>query len=287
MVLLAFNPFEGNDELIMTEMPKIIYGTAWKKDKTTALVKTAIEAGFRGIDTACQPKHYNEPGVGVALKQLFDGSLDRKDIYIQTKFTPIDGQDPKDVPYDRNAPLQEQIFQSFEASKKNLHVDYLDGLLLHSPLESFERTLIAWKAFEAIHHQKGATSLGISNCYDLGFLKHLHKKAAVKPSIVQNRFYQATGYDHEIRAWCLANNVVYQSFWTLTANPHLLNHPFLLKAAQDHQKTPAQILFCFLSGLGVVPLTGTSSEQHMKEDLEISTFSLSADETQKIASIVN
>ena len=86
--------------------PYLLYGTAWKKDATAGLVHEAIRSGFRFIDTACQPKHYNEPGVGegivAAMKEL---GLSRSDLFIQTKFTSIDGQDPNNIPYDKHAPL--------------------------------------------------------------------------------------------------------------------------------------------------------------------------------------
>lgn len=62
-------------------MPTLIYGTAWKKNRTTDLVEKAIEYGFRGIDTVCQPKHYNEEGVGEALRRLTNEKIDRKDLY--------------------------------------------------------------------------------------------------------------------------------------------------------------------------------------------------------------
>src|SRR3990167_6136754 len=95
---------ENKMELIMDDvyiemksgirMPKIIYGTAWKKERTASLVVKAVKYGFRGIDTACQPKHYFEPGVGQALKELETVGIARDQIFLQTKFTPITSQDP-------------------------------------------------------------------------------------------------------------------------------------------------------------------------------------------------
>ena len=80
------------------EMPPLLYGTAWKKDQTEALVRQALEAGFRGIDTACQPKHYHEPGVGAAVAACIrSGLLARNQIFVQTKFTPLSGQDPNRI----------------------------------------------------------------------------------------------------------------------------------------------------------------------------------------------
>lgn len=260
--------------LLDVAMPSLIYGTAWKKERTSELVLKAIKCGFRGIDTACQPKHYNEAGVGEALQKLGGEGIARKDLYIQTKFTPMQGQDPLNIPYDRKAPLSAQVAQSFEVSQKNLGISYVDGLLLHSPLDTLEQTLIAWQAMEQIHQQGGARRLGISNCYDLETLKQLYEAAKVKPTVIQNRFYKDTDYDQAIRKWGKEKKLVYQSFWTLTANPEILSSKQVQNAAHIYQKTPAQILFRVLVEIGIVPLTGTCSEQHMKEDLEIFQFDL-------------
>lgn len=75
-------------------MPPLIYGTAWKKERTADLVIQAIKAGFCGIDTACQPKHYNESLVGEALVKLGKHNISRDSLFLQTKFTPLSGQDP-------------------------------------------------------------------------------------------------------------------------------------------------------------------------------------------------
>ncbi len=266
-------------------MPRLLYGTAWKKDKTADLVTLAIKCGFRGIDTACQPKHYNETGVGEAIQRLVDEGITRKDLYIQTKFTPLEGQDPFNIPYDRQAPLDEQVAQSFEVSKKNLGVSYVDGLILHSPLKNRDQLMMVWQAMEQIYNRGEAKRIGISNCYDLEVLKQLYETASVKPTILQNRFYQETDYDHEMRQWCQEQKMIYQSFWTLTANPHILSNEIVQRAAQTYQKTTAQILFRVLVEIGVVPLTGTCSEKHMKEDLEIFNFSLPLNIVQEIESL--
>ena len=106
--------------------PRILYGTAWKKMRTQELVRVAIERGFRGIDTACQPKHYQEAGVGAGVAACLNDKLRRSDLYLQTKFTPLSGQDPAHVPYDPGAPLAQQVAQSFSTSLLNLQSDYVD-----------------------------------------------------------------------------------------------------------------------------------------------------------------
>ena len=148
-------------------------------------------------------------------------SLCSQDIFLQTKFTSLGGQDPHTVPYDPTASLREQVLQSFSISCKNLHTDYVDSLVLHSPMQSYEETLVVWKAMEEIYNDGGALHLGISNTYDIKLLTRLYDDAAVKPQILQNRFYVRSNYDVEIRKFCSDNTIRYQSFWTLTANPHV------------------------------------------------------------------
>lgn len=255
-------------------MPRIIYGTAWKKERTRELVVAAVTAGFRGIDTAGQPRHYAEALVGAALADVQRAGVPRESLFVQTKFTPADGQDPENIPYDPAAPLEEQIRQSVEASLGNLQTPYLDSLLLHSPFNSHVRTMQAWQTLEELYDSGRTRQLGISNCYNLGVLKSLYGDARVKPAVVQNRFYAQTGYDAPLRQWCAKNGVIYQGFWTLTANPHILASETVRDLAIKHGRSEAQVFYRFLTQLGIVPLNGTTSLAHMREDLDIFSFAL-------------
>lgn len=264
--------------------PPILYGTAWKQERTQPLVERAIELGFRGIDTAAQPKHYDEAAVGRALAAVIArGIVSREALYVQTKFTPYPGQDPNRVPYDPKAPLAAQVAQSFASSLANLATNYVDSLVLHSPMRDAASLAEVWSAMETIVEEGGARQLGISNCYSVTYLEHLWSTVRIKPVVVQNRFYAATGYDADIRSFCAEHGMVYQSFWTLTANAELLASPELHAPAKRLGRTPAQILFRYLTHEGVVPLTGTQSEEHMREDLAIFEFELRRDEREAIA----
>jgi diketogulonate reductase-like aldo/keto reductase len=263
-------------------MPDIMYGTAWKQERTASLVELALRQGFRGIDTACQPKHYHEPGVGEGIAAAADTGIRRADLYLQSKFTSLQGQDPQRIPYDPEAALGEQVQQSVQRSLTNLRCDYLDCLLLHSPMPSMAQTLQVWQAMESLVAQGVVRQLGISNCYDPDLLAELCSTVRITPQVVQNRFYAATGYDRAIRSFCRERHLRYQSFWTLTANPGLLAHPLLASLAKRYQKSPAQILFRFLTQEGVTPLTGTTSQHHMQEDLAIFSFALQTEERDAI-----
>jgi diketogulonate reductase-like aldo/keto reductase len=263
-------------------VPRIIYGTAWKKADTARLVTLALQSGFRSIDTACQPKHYDEAGVGAGVTASLREGLARADLYLQTKFTSLSGQDPDRIPYDREAPLPRQVAQSVAVSLQNLQTDYLDCVLLHSPMPTMTQTLAAWRALETFIDTGQIRQLGISNCYRLEDLESLYESARIKPAVVQNRFYADTNYDRHVRAYCDQQEIIYQSFWTLSANPRLLAHESIGAPAAAHKRTPAQILFRYLTQIGVVPLTGTRSETHMREDLSIFDFKLSSAEQSAI-----
>jgi diketogulonate reductase-like aldo/keto reductase len=263
-------------------MPRILYGTAWKKELTDSLVQAAIRHGFRGVDTACQPKHYQEAGVGAAVAACIASGMPREELFLQTKFTSVSGQDPKRIPYDPRASLADQVAQSCDVSLANLRTSYVDSLVLHSPYPRGEQTLEAWRALEELVDRGSVRQLGISNCYSLDVLGALHGASRIKPAVVQNRFYAETGYDRELRAFCREQGIVYQSFWTLTANPKLLATDVVQSLASAYGRTPEQILFRYLTQVDVVPLTGTTSESHMRQDLAIFEFELSATQLQAI-----
>ncbi len=269
------------------EMPGLVYGTAWKKAATAGYVAEALRRGFRGIDTACQPRHYHEPGVGEGLAMAYAEGLSRQDLYLQTKYSPLNAQDPERLPYDPAAPIATQVAVSLAVSLENLRTDYLDGLILHSPLATAGQTLEAWHALETVAEAGAAHRIGISNLYSPEALAALCEAATIKPAIVQNRFYRATGYDRELRAFCREQGIVYQSFWTLTANPDLLAHPDLTAIAATHERTPEQTLFRYLTHQGVVPLTGTTSPEHMQQDLAIFGFELDAAEQAAITALLD
>lgn len=256
--------------MIATHRPYIIYGTAWKKDQTSALVSQAVHAGFRFIDTACQPKHYNEAGVGegwtTAASQL---GLDRSDFFLQTKFTAVKGQDPENVPYDVDAELEDQVRQSVEKSLENLQTDYIDSLVLHSPMKTMEETLRVWSVFEQFVDEGTVLQLGISNCYNLRDLKQLYKTATIKPAILQNRFHKETGFDIKIRNACYNMGITYQSFWTLSANRKALATSEWKDVAEKKGLTSQTLMYVFMMTLEHTPLSGTTDPHHMQEDVDV------------------
>ncbi|TFY72121.1 hypothetical protein EVG20_g869 [Dentipellis fragilis] len=257
-------------------LPKIIYGTAWKKEQTTSLVVSAVLNGFRAIDTAAQLKHYREDLVGEALSILYEQhGIKREDLYLQTKYTSIGGQDKNlPLPYNPSDPIKEQLLSSFNTSLKNLRTTYLDGYVLHSPLPTYAQTLEAWRTLATLQDEGKIRRIGLSNVYDEALLQRLGDESGRPVQIVQDRWYEGNGWDLPVLEWCHRNGAQFQAFWTLTGTPALLQHPNVISLAQETSCTPAQVLYRFAQTLGVAPLSGTTNETHMKEDVRVEGIKL-------------
>ena len=102
------------------------------------------------------------------------------------------------------------------------------------------------------------------------------------PWCVQNRCYARLRWDLEIRKFCRRYGILYQGFSLLTANGEIVEHPVVRRIAESHGATAAQIIFRFAQRIGILPLTGTSSERHMAEDLASSGICVSEDEVETI-----
>lgn len=261
-------------------VPSLLYGTAWKEDATEALVVDALDAGFRGIDTANQRRHYHEEAVGrgVAAK-LREGMIRRDELFLQTKFTHRAGQDHR-LPYDEHAPIRTQVEQSFASSLAHFEVEQLDALILHGPslrdgLAAEDREV--WRAMEGIAASGRVKLLGVSNC-SAAQVAAFVEMAKVPVSFVQNRCYAERGWDREVRALCDEHQIVYQGFSLLTANRHVTAAAAVVAIAAAHGVTPAQVVLRFAQQIGMLPLTGTKDPVHMREDLAIERFHLAADE---------
>ena len=267
-------------------IPSFMYGTAWKKEATAQLVELAVVSGFRAIDTANQLIHYQEALVGEALEALEKKGIARDSLFLQTKFTSVDGQDHR-TPYDASADLTTQVRQSFDSSLTHLGTEYVDSYVLHGPHQSRglgEADWEVWAAMEGLYYSGKTKMIGISNV-TAGQLTELCEQANVKPMVVQNRCFAALGWDKEVRDICQAHSLIYQGFSLLTANRAVLADPEVRTIAQRLGTGSAQIIFRFAMQIGMLPLTGTTSQQHMKEDLQAEQLALSTEEIQRIETI--
>lgn len=268
-------------------IPTFLYGTAWKEEQTEALTSNALKAGFLGIDTANQRRHYYEAGVGNALKHAFaEQRLQRGELFLQTKFTFASSQDHR-LPYDPNADFTNQVKQSFASSLEHLHTDYLDSYILHGPYTRnglSDADWEVWRAMEALQQSGSVKLLGVSNV-SFEQLQTLIEQAEIKPAFVQNRCYARLQWDAKIRELCRAHDVIYQGFSLLTANAAELQKAAIVKIARRLDCSLPQVVFRFALQLGMMPLTGTRNEQNMQEDLACYDLELNPSEMDVVERI--
>jgi diketogulonate reductase-like aldo/keto reductase len=269
-------------------VPDFLYGTAWKEDRTAGLTELALRAGFRGIDTANQRRHYVEAGVGHGLAAAYRaGVVTRADLFLQTKFTYMGGQDHR-LPYDPTADLTTQVAQSMASSLEHLATDHLDSYVLHGPASGrgwSDADVEVWAAMLAERDAGRTRVVGVSNV-SLRHLEQLGASGAELPRFVQNRCFARLGWDREVRTFCRAREIVYQGFSLLTANPEVMRHPRVGAVSARLRATPAQVVFRFARAVGMLPLTGTSDAGHMRQDLASRDLALTADEAAAIESLV-
>ena len=270
-----------------TKVPQFFYGTAWKQDRTEDLTYLALKSGFTAIDTANQRKHYYEEGVGRGV-QRFLATTDsrREDLFLQTKFTFARGQDHR-KPYKESDSYAKQVQDSFASSLEHLGTSYIDSLILHGPFSNqgiVEEDLQARHAMQDLLQAQKVGAIGISNVSAEQLLQ-LCDVVDDKPQYVQNRCFARMGWDKEVREICKSQGIAYQGFSLLTANTHELASPVIYPMTEEYGKTTAQIIFRFCQQVGMICLTGTSNENHMKQDLDIQDFQLSSQEIEQIESI--
>ena len=268
-------------------LPRIMYGTAWKEDRTKPLVLEAIAAGFRAFDTANQRKHYVEKDVGAAVRTaIATGIVARKDLFLQTKFTYQRGQDHR-LPYDPNCDLTTQVRQSVASSLEHLGVTRIDSYLLHGPSRTGGLGQADWETWYAIENavDEGLVGLlGISNV-SVDQVDALLARARIRPAFVQNRCLARAGWDAEVGALCRTHGIIYQGFSLLSGNRQILVKPRVTEIARYYQKTVPQIVFRFAVQLGMLPLTGTTDGAHMRHDVDVFDFTLTSDETEAMLAL--
>jgi len=253
----------------------MIYGSAWKKERTRDLVIDAIKAGFRAVDTAAQPRHYWEDLVGDAVRQLIrEGTVTREELYIQTKFTKPMAQDPNNMPYDASLSVPEQIKASVASSLRNFRPSdlsdhfsgsYIDCLLLHSPFPTIQDTFQAWKTLET-YVPRQIRSLGIANV-PFEALTELYRSVDIKPIVVQNRFHPGTRFEGDLRVFCKDNDITF-GYGILKKNTDLLASDPVIELANKVGVSVQIAQYGLYLGLGdMTALNGTTNAGRMKEDL--------------------
>jgi diketogulonate reductase-like aldo/keto reductase len=249
-------------------MPMVGFGT-WQLegDVGAQAVKSALEAGYRHIDTA--QDYTNEADVG---RGIVASTVPRADIFLVTKLSDL--EDFK----------QGQVATRFEQQLRDLQTDYVDLYMLHNPADK-ELTLVAWRQLEDLHNQGKIRALGVSN-FNESRLSHLLENAKVPPVYVQNKFsiYHHGSDDYESTKFLKYLNekrIALVGYSLVNPFPYILpplQDPHVLEIANALQKTPAQVLRRWSLQFGVGVLAKSEQQTHIAENADIFDFEISKED---------
>ena len=251
------------------EMPVIGLGT-WTLNDNQAEASTyaALKCGMRLIDTA---RYYGcEAGVGRGLRRAMDeGIVTRGEVFITSKIMPSD--------YDRAA-------QGIDDSLRDLNLDYVDLMLLHQPGWNDEAV---YRALEQAVLDGKARSIGISNYYTPEAVEEVLSFAQSLPAVIQNEnhlYYQNTALQEYVRRY----GIVIESWYPFGGRGHTGEHfgnETIVRIAQAHGKTPAQVILRWQVQAGFVAIPGSSNPDHIAENCDIFDFELTDAEMIQIRSL--
>lgn len=247
-------------------MPQIGLGTASLNDDTVApVIVTAIEAGYRHIDTAY--RYGNQRGVGKGIR---DSGIQREDVFVTTK---LDGE------FQGN----ERAIAGLDECLSQLGLDYVDLLLIHWPLPLRDEYIATWKTFEKLVEAGKTRSIGVSN-FKPAHLDRLFAEATIRPVANQIQLNpRITRPDHV--AYDQAHDIVTVAWSPLGQGKDLLNDQTLATIAATYGKTPAQIVLRWNIDLGVVAIPRSSNPDRLAQNLNICDFTLTAAEIAAISAL--
>ncbi|MDR2512242.1 MAG: aldo/keto reductase [Puniceicoccales bacterium] len=247
-------------------MPQFGLGT-WQSpsDQVGLAVRTAIEAGYRAIDTATIYK--NEAAIGEALSEIL---LPRRQLHITTKLW------NSDQGYDT-------ALKAFDASLARLRLEYIDLYLIHWPLPSHDKYVDTWKALVRLRQEGRVKSIGVSN-FTIAHLQRIIDETGLTPAINQIElhpwFPQKSLRDYHAR-----KGIITESWSPIAQGGALLTDPGIVRIAQKHGRTPAQIILRWHIELGLVVIPKSVTPARIRENFALFDFKLDADDLSAIASL--
>jgi 2,5-diketo-D-gluconate reductase A len=230
--------------------------------ETQAVVEQALEAGYRHIDTAAA--YRNEAGVGAAIEA---SGIPREDVFVTTKLW------NDEQGYD-------STLHAFERSLGELGMDRVDLYLIHWPVPSADRYLDTWRAFERIHAEGGARTIGVSN-FRVEDLERLRVEAETLPTVNQIELHPRL-QQAELRAWHAEHGVATEA-WSPLAQGEVLGNPTIETIAANVGRTPAQVVLRWHLQLGNVVIPKSVTRERIHENIELFDFELSEDDMDAIA----
>lgn len=247
-------------------IPQIGLGTASLNDETVAsVIVTAIEAGYRHIDTAY--RYGNQRGVGKGVKA---SGIAREELFITTK---LDGE------FQGN----DRAIAGLDECLKQLDMDYVDLLLIHWPLPQRNEYISTWKTFEKLRESGKVRSIGVSN-FKPAHLDRLLAETTVRPVANQIQLSPRITRPEHVQ-YDRAHDIVTVAWSPLGQGKDLLNEPLLASIGAKYGKTPAQVVLRWDIELGIVTIPRSSNPARLAQNLDIFDFSLTPDEVAAISAL--
>ncbi|GHF26483.1 oxidoreductase [Streptomyces mashuensis] len=251
------------------EMPQLGFGV-WQvpDDEATAAVSTALEAGYRSIDTAAI--YENEEGTGKALAA---SGIAREELFVTTKLWNSASE----------TWTRDNVLREFDASLGRLGLDYIDLYLIHWPRPMRDDYLAIWRAFEEIAESGRARAVGVSN-FPVAQLERLLGETSLVPAVNQVElhpyFPQA-----ELRAVHAKHGITTEAWSPLGQGRGLLDEPVLGRIGAKHGKSPAQVALRWHLQLGNVVIPKSVTPSRIRENVDVLGFELDAEDMAAIAGL--
>jgi 2,5-diketo-D-gluconate reductase A len=247
-------------------IPQIGLGT-WplKDDEVAPVVVTAIEAGYRHIDTAF--RYGNERGVGQGIR---DSGIRREELFVTTK---LDGTYQGD----------DRAIAGLDGCLQRLGLDYVDLLLIHWPLPQRGEYVSTWKTFEKLVAAGKARSIGVSN-FKPAHLDRLLAEATIPPATNQIQLNPRITRVEQ-RAYNAAHSIVTVSWGPLAPGSDMLDSPVLARLGEKYGKTPAQIVLRWHIELGLVAIPKSATPARIAQNIDVFDFALTGDEAAAISAL--
>jgi 2,5-diketo-D-gluconate reductase A len=246
-------------------IPQLGFGTYLiPPDETARAVATALETGYRSIDTASV--YGNEAEVGEAIAA---SGIPRDEVFVTTKLWNSDqGRD--------------RALRAFDESLRRLGLDAVDLYLIHWPVPSRDRYVETWKALEEIHADGRARAIGVSN-FQVAHLERLLAEADVVPAVNQIELHPQLAQE-ELRAFHAEHGILTEA-WSPLAKGDVLTDPTITEIAAAHGRTPAQVVLRWHIELGNVVIPKSVTPSRIAENLDVFGFALSEDEVRRISEL--
>ncbi|MFJ9785666.1 aldo/keto reductase [Amycolatopsis sp. NPDC101161] len=245
-------------------MPQLGYGVFQvPDDETTAAVKTALETGYRSIDTAAV--YGNEKGVGQAIAE---SGVPRDELFITTKLW-------------NSAQGYDSTLKAFDESMRKLGLEQLDLYLIHWPTPKRDKYLDTWKAFEKLYADGRVRAIGVSN-FQPAHLERLMDASDVAPAVNQIELHPYL-QQQEVREFDAKHGIATEAWSPLAKGGSLLGDPVIADLAVKHGRTPAQIVLRWHLQLGTVVIPKSVTPSRIEENFDVFGFTLSEDEIESLS----